>query len=55
MATKNAEKALAKAKGDLNIKIRKAEKCQKQFFTELKKIIEKHDEEVIFKGSQAKV
>ena len=55
LAAKNAEKALAKAKGDLNIKIRRSEKCQKQLFTELKKIIEKHEEEVIFKGSQQKV
>lgn len=51
LAAKNAEKALARAKGDLNIKIKRAEKNQKLFFTELKKILDKHEEEVIFKGS----
>lgn len=50
-AAKNAEKALAKAKGELNIKIRRAEKNQKLIFTEIKKILDKHDEEVLFKGT----
>lgn len=55
LAAKNAEKALARAKGDLNIKIKRAEKNQKLVFTELKKILDKHDEEVVFKGSSEKV
>ena len=55
MAAKNAEKALAQAKADLAIKIRRAEKGQKQLFAEMKRILDKHDEEVVFKGSFQKV
>jgi hypothetical protein len=51
LADKNAQKALIKAKSDLSIKTRRAEKNQKLVFGELKKILDKHDEEIIFKGS----
>tara|TARA_B110000285_G_C15133773_1_gene625420 strand:- start:1249 stop:1392 length:144 start_codon:yes stop_codon:yes gene_type:complete len=37
------------------MKIKRAEKNQKLVFTELKKILDKHDEEVVFKGSSEKV
>ena len=45
------EQALAKAKTDINLKIKRAEKNMKNLFTELKKVLEKDDDDVIFANS----
>jgi hypothetical protein len=55
LATQKAEQAAAKAKSELSIKIRRAEKNLKLLFTELKKILEKPNDDVIFPNQEARV
>ena len=55
LATQKAEQAAAKAKSELSIKIRRAEKNTKLLFGELKKILEKPSDDVIFPNQEARV
>ena len=55
LATQKAEQAAAKAKSDITIKIRRAEKNIKLLFSELKKILDKPNDDVIFPNLDNKV
>jgi hypothetical protein len=46
---------LAKTKSDINIKIKKAEKNIKIFFTEIKKLLDKPDDDLLLPGSNVLV
>lgn len=48
LAAQKQEQALAKAKTDINLKIKRAEKNMKNLFAELKKVLDKEDEDVVF-------
>ena len=55
LAVQKAEQAAAKAKSDIQIKIKRAEKKIKLLFGELKKVLEKPSDDVIFPNSDIKV
>ena len=55
LATQKAEQATAKAKSEISIKIRRAEKNIKVLFSELKKILDKPNDDVIFPNLDTKV
>lgn len=48
LADQKAQKEAAKSKSEVNIKIKRAEKNVKLLFAELKKVLDKPDEDVVF-------
>ena len=48
LADQRAQKEAAKSKSEVNIKIKRAEKNIKLLFVELKKVLEKPNEDVVF-------
>lgn len=55
LAAQKQEQALAKAKTDINLKMKRAEKKMKDLFAELKKILDKEDEDVVFANARETV
>ena len=55
IASQKADKAEAKRKSDIQLKIKKADKNFKLFLSEVKKILEKHEEDTITQELQATV
>ena len=55
LAAQKAEQAFQKSKNEINVKIRRAELNLKLFFGELKKVLEKPDEDMIFPDLPMKV
>lgn len=55
LATQKAEESMAKAKSELTVKIRRADKNLKLLFSEFKKILNKPNDDVIFPTSDVKV
>lgn len=55
LTAQKQEQQLAKAKTDLSIKIKRAEKNMKNLFAELKKILEKDDEDAVFPNARENV
>lgn len=48
LADQKAQKERAKSKSEVNIKIKRAEKNIKLLFAELKKVLDKPDEDIVF-------
>ena len=55
LAVQKAEQAAAKNKAELTLKIKRAEKNLKQFFSECKKILEKPNEDLVYLEARALV
>lgn len=55
LTAQKQEQALAKAKTDINIKIKRAEKNMKNLFAELKKILEKDEDDAVFPNAAENV